>query len=437
MLLLLCPTVLFAQNGVLIDYVGTTRDNSAILDVRSTTQGMLAPRMNRSQRNLISSPATGLLIFQTDFTPGYYYNLGTPGTPQWERLVDPTTIPAGDNLGNHIASQNVRLTNNWLSNDGGNEGIQVNNSGNVQITGSGTIGLTTLANGWLKIGTTLAMDENQIHFGADGHIGTIGAFDLIFRSNGAEQMRLDDNGDFGIGVANPTSQLHTDGTVRFENYTNGFLQVDGSGILSTATGSGLFTAGSGLAWSGTNLNSVWSKSGTTVSPATSGDDIFLPTGSTLEADDRIYSDAGITSRTEGNNVMYSFGDGTDYAYASSVSGTGDVILRRLTQLRFGDNNDYDWNKWAGIAYEQANTRMIIGGPSSSFFTSNASPSNIDVIFDGVDGVGIGTGTTAPDQKLDVNGGLRVSSSRNHSELHNECQDVVCRLVVNGTACSCG
>ncbi|MBN2090797.1 hypothetical protein JW964_14385 [candidate division KSB1 bacterium] len=39
-----------------------------------------------------------------------------------------------DNLGNHIATQNIRLNNHYLSNDGGNEGIRVDNSGNVTAT---------------------------------------------------------------------------------------------------------------------------------------------------------------------------------------------------------------------------------------------------------------------------------------------------------------
>ncbi len=39
----------------------------------------------------------------------------------------------GDNLGNHIATQNIRLNGNWLSNDGGNEGIQIDNTGNISV----------------------------------------------------------------------------------------------------------------------------------------------------------------------------------------------------------------------------------------------------------------------------------------------------------------
>ena len=32
------------------------------------------PRMTQTQRDAIASPATGLLIYQTDNTPGFYYD---------------------------------------------------------------------------------------------------------------------------------------------------------------------------------------------------------------------------------------------------------------------------------------------------------------------------------------------------------------------------
>jgi hypothetical protein len=43
-----------------------------------------------------------------------------------------TNIP-GDNLGNHIATQNLQMNGKWLSGDGGNEGVFVKNDGNVGI----------------------------------------------------------------------------------------------------------------------------------------------------------------------------------------------------------------------------------------------------------------------------------------------------------------
>ncbi|MEI6656811.1 MAG: tail fiber domain-containing protein, partial [Verrucomicrobiota bacterium] len=53
--------------------VGTTTPNaSAQLDVTSTTLGFLPPRMTSAQREGIVSPAAGLLVYQTDGSPGLY-----------------------------------------------------------------------------------------------------------------------------------------------------------------------------------------------------------------------------------------------------------------------------------------------------------------------------------------------------------------------------
>jgi hypothetical protein len=61
--------------------IGTISPNSsAILDVQSTTQGLLLPTMTLAQKSAILSPATGLLIFQTDGTAGFYYFNGTAWT---------------------------------------------------------------------------------------------------------------------------------------------------------------------------------------------------------------------------------------------------------------------------------------------------------------------------------------------------------------------
>ncbi len=67
-------------------------DASSILDLTATDRGMLVPRMTQAQRDAITSPATSLLIYQTDGTAGFYYNSGTPGSPVWTQLgLIPTT----------------------------------------------------------------------------------------------------------------------------------------------------------------------------------------------------------------------------------------------------------------------------------------------------------------------------------------------------------
>ncbi|QQG53035.1 MAG: hypothetical protein HY931_02265 [Candidatus Falkowbacteria bacterium] len=49
------------------------------------------------------------------------------------KTADCGTATGGDNLGDHIATQNIRLGNYWLSGDGGNEGVFVSSLGNVGI----------------------------------------------------------------------------------------------------------------------------------------------------------------------------------------------------------------------------------------------------------------------------------------------------------------
>ena len=59
--------------------IGTaTPAASSILDLTSTTKGLLAPRMTQAERLLITSPANGLIVYQTDFNVGLWvYNTST------------------------------------------------------------------------------------------------------------------------------------------------------------------------------------------------------------------------------------------------------------------------------------------------------------------------------------------------------------------------
>lgn len=63
--------------------IGTIAPNaSSLLELKSTAKGVLIPRMTKTQRDAIPSPATGLLIYQTNITPGFYYYNGT----QWSSV---------------------------------------------------------------------------------------------------------------------------------------------------------------------------------------------------------------------------------------------------------------------------------------------------------------------------------------------------------------
>ncbi|MBI4947114.1 MAG: hypothetical protein HY840_12020 [Bacteroidetes bacterium] len=78
-------TFVKAQN-VCISADGSAPNGSAMLDVKSTTKGFLAPRMTNAQRTAIVTlpeAAPGLLVYQTDGTTGYYVNTSATTTPSW------------------------------------------------------------------------------------------------------------------------------------------------------------------------------------------------------------------------------------------------------------------------------------------------------------------------------------------------------------------
>jgi len=99
----------FAQN-VGINDDGSLPQNSAMLDVKSTSKGLLIPRLSQTERNQIVSPAIGLMIFQTNNTPGFYYYNGAA----WTHIgtgIEAETDPV---FGTHAASGiTPTLIGNW------------------------------------------------------------------------------------------------------------------------------------------------------------------------------------------------------------------------------------------------------------------------------------------------------------------------------------
>ena len=61
-----------AQVGINTD--NSSPDASSMLDIKSTTSGLLIPRMSAIDRDNISSPATGLMVYVTDDNNFYYYD---------------------------------------------------------------------------------------------------------------------------------------------------------------------------------------------------------------------------------------------------------------------------------------------------------------------------------------------------------------------------
>lgn len=89
---------IFGQN-VGINDDGTTPNSSAILDVKSTTRGILLPRVSltgTASAAPVTTPATGLVVYNiatvTDVTPGYYFWNGS----SWTRFS--SGVPVPDNV---------------------------------------------------------------------------------------------------------------------------------------------------------------------------------------------------------------------------------------------------------------------------------------------------------------------------------------------------
>ena len=169
MLLFSCNTT-FAQVGI-----GTIETHpSAQLEIKSTNKGILIPRVTLSQRNLIASPATGLQVYQTDGTPGFYYYDGTkwvtlngvngangaqgpagpagPIGPAGAEGPDGPTGASGQGFANGTAGGQVYLTNS-ASPFAPQSPVSV--TGDVSINSSG---VTTIANN--AVGTSKIADAS-------------------------------------------------------------------------------------------------------------------------------------------------------------------------------------------------------------------------------------------------------------------------------------
>ena len=72
---------------VTINTDGSNADPSAILDLKSSEKGLLIPRMTTLERDAISNPAEGLLIYNTQANAFQYYK-----SPNWKEIVESSLL---------------------------------------------------------------------------------------------------------------------------------------------------------------------------------------------------------------------------------------------------------------------------------------------------------------------------------------------------------
>jgi len=89
-----------AQNVAITDDANYQADSSAMLDIKSSSKGVLVPRITTAQRSAIEKPATGLLVYDTDFGNFFYYT-----GQRWMSLPRGGTGKTGDPLFHVINEQ--------------------------------------------------------------------------------------------------------------------------------------------------------------------------------------------------------------------------------------------------------------------------------------------------------------------------------------------
>jgi hypothetical protein len=195
--------------------VGTNAPHaSAMLDVTSTTKGILLPRMTSAQRTAIASPAAGLMVYETTSASTWIYNgsgwvqLGSGGASPW--------IASGNNIYNS---------------NSGNVGIGTSTNINAPLTIKGNTIITYTNGNDLVNGGNLAVlklmgantGSGVVYFlKPDSSIGATISYssfnnNLQLRqgvNNG--QLTLDDNGNVGIGTSSPVASaaLHINSTTK-------------------------------------------------------------------------------------------------------------------------------------------------------------------------------------------------------------------------------
>ncbi len=244
------------SQGVAINSSGAEPDPSSMLDISATDKGILIPRMTMAERNAISSPQTGLLVFQTDNTPGFYYNAGTPAAPGWQAAIGQggNWTNSGGNI--YYNSGNVGI---GLTNPGYQLHIQLMMKAEGGIFGDGSSRVAVGYDFWG--GETGLYDWNEDKLIAGRLVaGTV--YQYGGEPHSSEGLFID-NGNVGIGTDTPAALLDVTGDALISGLTIGTgsnpettntalgsqaLQTNSIGVRNTAAGATALRDNFGGSW---------------------------------------------------------------------------------------------------------------------------------------------------------------------------------------------
>ncbi len=357
--------------------IGTTSpDGSSILDISSTTDGLLIPRMTYSQRTGIGTPAPGLMVYQTNavalFQSGLYYFDGS----LWKRFARSDEIAGGGN------NSWTTSADNQYSNLAGNVGIGTTSpSSKFHLVGnllqeSGTLTLNntnatiTLQNGGVNR-AFMQLSGNNFRI---GNYSNNSAASFIVRMNGSDRMTIDSVGNMGLGTTSPNASAKLD----IASTTKGILLPR----MTTANMFAIPTPTAGLLVYNTDYNEFYQYTGSNWKPILNGN----------------YWSRPITNRDRIANTADSIGIGTSGPLAK-LHITGGTFANYTTQ-----NGYIMLGSASGLNMAIGNYEILArdnGNEAPLFLQQDGGPVRIGA-----------TGLTFTDTKLHISDGAEAGLTTN-------------------------
>lgn len=176
---------------------------SAKFEITSTSSGMLIPRMSKAERNLIASPANGLLVFQNapDSIGFYYYNSGS-----WIWLQNASGAGSGwSTTGNASTDTSVNFIG---TRDNMPLQFKINNqkAGLISVAnlGLGHLSLNQLEYGGNNFNNHTAIGNSALTNLKNGILNVgLGSYGLGLLKNGSNNIGLGfQSGSFALGSDN-------------------------------------------------------------------------------------------------------------------------------------------------------------------------------------------------------------------------------------------
>ena len=242
--------------------IGTTApDASAQLDVTSNDKGVLIPRMTQALRDAIGTPATGLLIYQTDNTPGFYYYNGSAwtaiagsGGTGWLLTGNSGTNPATDFVGTtDNLPLNFRINNTragFLGTNGNifwGQGSGNNNTGYSNIAiGKDALFSNNTAHELVAIG------DSALYFNTAIFNTAVGSKALFNNTNGVDNTAIGTQALYSniTGNNNTANGSHT----LYNNTGESNTAIGSAALFSNITGSFNMASGNAALYGNINGN---------------------------------------------------------------------------------------------------------------------------------------------------------------------------------------